>query len=279
MKKLLSLLLCLLMAFAVIACSNKAEEFEAFVPETDAPLKTTQTDAPTPELTPEPTPEPTEEPVVIPEGISEAVDGINPLEPAEFGQWIKATMFNTVSEQNELIYWRITGITNDCEKAISEYNERNTSWIIEPLEEEGLKYYVVSYEVYFPKGFSERESGISSFLLDLNVRNVNGKTGFEHAGASIYGLSSGIQFDIDRTKKVVHAGDIYQGKLLYRMYDDIKDYLFCVFYQVLNKDEYTYAFCDNKSPDFESMFELPEGTEPEETKLESATTENGLIGN
>lgn len=247
MKKFFSVFLCFILMFAVLACTKQNADIEPH----DTEVTAEQTEEPTPEsaeATPEAAKEPEHaEPIVLPEGIVEAVDGLNPLEPAKFGEWVKAFALNPATENPEPIYWRVTEVTDDCEEAIKEYNEKNSFWAIDPLEDEALKYYIVSYEVYFPVEFTERDFGISAFTLDINIRNIDGGAGFEHNGAHVYGLNSGLQFDIGRYEKTVHPGDIYQGKILYRMYEDIDDYLFSVFYQTFDSEEYVTCFCSNKA--------------------------------
>lgn len=272
MKKFLSVILCFMLIFAMIACTNQANT-------NTEPVEPTESSDVASENMPEPAdtepvateePEPTEEPVVLPDGVAEAVDGLNPEEPAEFGQWIKASMMNPASEKYETIYWRVTEVTDDCEEAIKAYNENSSFWTIDPLEDEAMKYYVVSYEVYFPKEFTEREYGISVFTLDVNVRNMDGGSGFEHNGANVYGLNSGLQFDIERYNKVVHSGDIYEGKILYRMYEDIPDYLFSVFYQIEGSEDYATCFCRNKAISSE---ENVAASEPAENVEENVSPE------
>lgn len=269
MKKVVCLFLCMMMIFAIVAC-NKTEEVkppveENPVVESAEPADTEATPEPeqadTPEESAEPKQEPVEEPAIVPEGIEDAVEATNPQEPAEFGKWVKASIMNPVSEKSETVYWRITNVTDDCDEQIKQYNENSNFWTIDPLEDEDMKYYVADYEVYFPKEFSEREYGISVFTLDVSIRNMDGGSGFEHDGANVYGLSSGLQFDIERYNKVVRSGDVYQGKLLYRMYSDIEDYLFSVFYQIEGSDDYATCFCRNKAIASEENAAAPEPAE------------------
>lgn len=101
---------------------------------------------------------------IVPSGngsvdLSNAATKTTISEPAALGQWIKSTRYSATSSKYETIYWRVIGITYDCQEDIDRYNSENHIYVFNPLENEDLRYCMVMYEVCFPEDFPAQDWG------------------------------------------------------------------------------------------------------------------------
>lgn len=158
----------------------------------------------------------------------EIPDAVYPTDinnPAQLGQWVKSSRYNVVTEKDETIYCRIVNITTDYKEDIDRYNQTSSFLKFEALDDDNLTYVIATYEIYFPKTFSEGEYGISSYdLRDLNAVNPEGG-GFQKDGQVYVGLGNTYDLKL-KPDTTLHAGDTYTGKAAFTMVDGETGYIF-----------------------------------------------------
>ena len=244
MRKIIYFILVTVMFLSIVACTKE-------------PTKPTETVEPTtnievtaePDVTQEPDVESTVEPTEKPEiqladvDLSGAVklnSSMDIMKPAKIGQWVEAKHYNPISETTETIYWRITDITTDCQAAIDQYNSEDHLYKVEPIVNSDLRYYLATYEVYYPVEYSAKEWGITSPTINLSAKNPNGG-GFKYNDVSYIGLGSGLDFNINTDEKVM-PGQVYTGEFLYSMIKEEPVYVFTYSFTAENNETvYTYV--------------------------------------
>lgn len=230
MKKLLVLALACLFIIGLFACNKPTtpvtveKEHETISETTEKVPETVPEET---EETPETTEAPkTNEPVQSED--NEIPDAVYPTDinnPAKLGQWVKSSRYNVVTEKDETIYCRIVQVTTDYKEDIDNYNQTSSFLKFEALEDDNLTYVVATYEVYFPKTYSEGEYGISSYdLRDLSAVNPEGG-GFQKDGQVYVGLGNTYDLKL-KPDTTLHAGDTYTGKAAFTMVDGETGYVF-----------------------------------------------------
>lgn len=245
MRKFISLFIVIIMVFSMFACTKSTTEHT--IEPTVEPTQEVETIE-------EPIVEPTEVPVIeapnieyttVEIDLSDVYTSIdNITNPAKINQWVKTQRYNSVSNNYETIYWRITDITIDCQEVIDKYNSEDHIYKITPIEKDGLCYYLATYEVYYPVEYTVRELGITNKTLNISVKNPN-SGGFEYDGIVYVGLGSCLDLNsnIDET---LMPGNIYTGKILYTMLKDEPEYVFSYCYSKDNQDALTYTYISNE---------------------------------
>lgn len=149
--------------------------------------------------------------------ISKAVENTTPEAPAQLGEWVKSTRYNVESQGYDTIYWRVVGVTADCQSDIDRYNGENHIYTIDPLTDEHLTYYKVSYQVYFPEDFPQRDWGITSCDVDIRIVNPQGGSFSWKNGTTYIGLSRTVDISADQE---IHSGDVFDGETIFAMLND-----------------------------------------------------------
>lgn len=234
-KRVLCLLLVFAMVIMMFGCSSKEDE----IPENTAePQPTLEVESPTPESSGVES--------TVEEDYSEiekAVEHTTVEDAALQGEWVKTKRVNKATEKLETIYWRVVGHSTDSKDAIKEYNEDETHIRqFEELENEKLTYYILDYEVYYPKEYTERDSGILSYTLPLNAINPDGNS-YEVDGVQYVGLGACHDLEIVPEEQL-RAGQIYQGKAVYAMLVPEPRYYFDYSYVDGNETIHSYVSLD-----------------------------------
>ncbi len=165
-------------------------------------------------------------------GVADDEQYKNAESPAPIGEWIKSAAFNPVSGEQEVIYWRVTGVNSDAQASVEAYNNGGNFWVLEQPEEDFIKYYEMEYEIRYPEEYSQEDFGITVSDLSLSAENRDGR-GFEKDGTMYLGVGS----CTDVTKDTIgegeenpRPGDTVKRKIVFTMIDGCDDYVFAYSY-------------------------------------------------
>ena len=231
-KRVFSLLLVFMLVALMVGCSNEGETPES----TTEPQPTLEVSSSEPESS---AIESQIDNLAESEEIEKAVEHLSPEDAALQGEWVKTKRVNKATEKLETIYWRVVSHSTDSKDAIKEYNaDENHVREFEELENENLTYYILDYEVYYPKDYTERDSGILSYTLPLNAINPDGNS-YEVDGVQYVGLGACHDLEIVPEEQL-RAGQIYQGKAVYAMLVPEPRYYFD--YSYVDGDETIHSY-------------------------------------
>ncbi len=156
--------------------------------------------------------------------------------PGKLGEWVATKTYSGEDEKYHTIYYRITGVIrgDEAKKVVDDYNSGDHFMKFDELEHDDIEYCVVTYETHYPSDFPEGEYGLYSADVDLNVCNLEDSGAIE----GYIGLSS--VYDISEEPEEFHAGQTFtEGKAVFAMVKDFKDYLFTASYY----DDDSNEFC------------------------------------
>lgn len=271
MKKIFAMMLVVLLVVTCLAGCNKLEAGKVEDPSstekadevnTTAPEKVTDEEVETEEPSNDTTEETTANTqevtgdtteggnsnVVLPddfslEDISAARKDTTPENPAEMGEWVLGSHYSVKSDDNEPVYWRVIGVTFDCQDDIDAYNAEDHLVEFAPLEDETFSYCEVIYQVYYPTDFPVGENGILTPDISLSAVNPEGG-GINYKGVSYIGLGS--TKGITTVEEGIQPGECFTGKAIYMMIDDPSiEYVFRLSYYD-ESGEFTYCYSKAK---------------------------------
>ena len=231
-------------AMALAGCSGGPSdaEIQALVDEAvasaKAELQEEQTPAPSEEPSEEPSAEPSEQPAATkapaasgaPESYLTAQE-TTAEKPAQVGEWVETMQYSTVDSVDHPAYYRIVGVERGAaaQAAVDQYNSEDHFSYFGELEDPDLEYCLLTYEVYYPEDFPAQEWGVTGPSISLGAKSPDGG-GIKYNGRAYIGLGMG--YDVTDSEVEVFPGEIFEGKAVFAMVKDFKDYVFENYYFV-----------------------------------------------
>lgn len=243
MKKFLSLVLILLMAFTFTACGGGEKEEEPETTQSDASESEEQTED-TEEEDAEAADEADDSDAAAPSGASDgdfasAVDGskTSDTDPVPFGEWGKATMYAVEDETYHTIYVRVNKVTTATDdesyiqSAIDLHNESSSDFSQIDVSTLNLpsdvELCVMDYEIAIPAEFPSPEHGLTEPHLMFSEDNIGGGGIPAADGASTYiGLGTNNEDLALEADPEYAPGNTYAFRTLFTMVKGYQDYVF-----------------------------------------------------
>lgn len=241
MKKILALILALCMACSLAAC-------EISIGSTADESSSEVTEAATEEETEDETEEETEEDEDSSDDDStdskllsdqysdgsapeDVVDASDISSPAEVGDWVETKVYCAVDSAYHTVYARVTEIKRGAEDDVDEYNSNAKAVTLSDLDDDNLEYCLISYEVYFPEDFPQKDYGITSTTVDFSISSVDG--GAIKADDNMYvGLSTTWDISEEPESNTFYAGSTFEdGKAVFAMVKNFSDYVIEITYR------------------------------------------------
>lgn len=143
------------------------------------------------------------------------------------GTWIDSQKIAEKDNAPHPMQYRIDSITRDqaiVAAAISQYNLSGTGNIIGDLPSDKLEFCMAEYSASYPKDFPHSVFGITDVAIPFEIVSLTGgtiqveNTIYQNLGTTweIGDLPQGYDF---------HAGDTYQGRIIFIMVKGYSDYL------------------------------------------------------
>lgn len=146
--------------------------------------------------------------------------------PAKIGEWVKTMKQSSADYQYHTVYYRVTGVERDEAKVLAAVEEADTLFEPETLDEH-LEYCMLTYEVYFPEDYPQKEGGIIDTDISFYIENPDGFNCLEADGGSFQFYTGGV-CDITEWPEVyeLNAGEVFtEGKAVFSMIKDVSDYV------------------------------------------------------
>ena len=244
-KTKLSAILCGIMCLSFCACGNN--------PETDSPetvtssaagneVRDSKTESSDSEENADKTSADNADSEDAEENVPEDGHYLNIDSPAPFGEWVTSATFNPVSEEQEIIYWRVVNVREDAQDTVDEYNKNSKfTTIVTSSDEDFIKFYELEYEIKYPEDYSAKDFGITSINLSLWAENPDG-AGFDKDGVSYIGLgqcldvTSGV---MEKSDTKPQPGDTETKKAVFTMLEGNPNFVFSYEYRDIGGERKT----------------------------------------
>jgi hypothetical protein len=152
---------------------------------------------------------------------------IQPKPSVAVGTWIDSQKIAEKDNALHPIQYRIDSITRDqavVSAAINAYNLSGTGNLIGDLPSDKLEFCMAEYSAIYPKDFPHSVFGITDVAIPFEIVSLTGgtiqvdNTIYQNLGTTweIGDLPQGYDF---------HAGDTYQGRIIFIMVKGYSDYL------------------------------------------------------
>ena len=230
-KTKLAFLLCVIMSFSLCGCGGK----ESRGKEDETPVSTLEDQSNVSDTGDGESSDSSSEDSADDNGgaASDNVQYTDPLSPAPLGEWIKVATFNPVSNEQEVIYWRVVSVSEDAQASVDAYNNGDNFWILEQPEEDFIKYYEMEYEIQYPEEYSQDDFGITVSDLMLDAEKPDGR-GFEKDGTTYLGVGECTDVTKDtigESEENPRPGDTIRRRVVFTMMDGYTDYVFSYTYE------------------------------------------------
>jgi hypothetical protein len=151
-----------------------------------------------------------------------------PAKPSiDIGIWIESQKVAEKDGMPHPMQYRIDTIVRDQEvvtAAISEYNLSGTGNVIGQLQNDNLEFCMAEYSASYPADFPQSAFGITDVAIPFEIVSMSGgaiqvdNTIYQNLATTweIGDLPQGYDF---------HAGDIYQGRIIFIMVKGYNEYL------------------------------------------------------
>lgn len=243
MKKIVTLMLTLMMAFALVACGSKKEEpanVEAPSTEAEVVSEEAEEEATVEETTEEATAEEEaviSETAVVPVDVADAIKGQDTLNtaPAALNQWVETARYATEDKTYHTCYVRVTKVTPQeddpayLQSVLDQHNKVSYDSQQINLEDVELpsdvELCVLDYEVYVPEDFPTPEYGLVEPNMSFSVSKVGGGGIPSADGTSVYiGMGSLKKLNLEKDLKYF-PGNTYSFRGVFTMVKGFKDYV------------------------------------------------------
>lgn len=250
MKKVATLILTLMMAFALVACGGKKEEPAAVeTPATETEVVSEEVEETVVETVAEETTEAVEETTAeeqatdtaAPAASADVADAIKGQEtsdtaPAALNQWVETARYATEDKTYHTCYVRVNKVTPQEEdpeylnSVIEQHNKVSYDFQQINLEDielpSDVELCVLDYEVYVPENFPAPEYGMVEPNMSFSVSKVGGGGIPSADGTSVYiGMGSMEDLNLEEDPKYF-PGNTYSFRGVFTMVKGFEDYVF-----------------------------------------------------
>lgn len=153
--------------------------------------------------------------------------GHPPVTGIALGEWKESTMKSDTDGKPHKVEIRIKDVEKDPEKVnkeIEEYNLSGAANPIPPLDDDGYRYLIAHYEVYFPENYPQDAYGVMNVVPDFKITSSSGDAVIRKGKKEYEGLEETVELGRQPQGYMFYAPVTYEGSCLFLMATDYDDY-------------------------------------------------------